>query len=121
MYGSTIKSMSKLAIYAIIFIVIMHIISWIPIVSDGSELREDLNDHKENHSYDYRYDSDCDKCDNYKEKIAEYDKLGADLWQTTVTNCVLIALCGVIANGVGTLVEQKQRITNTPYQNGPMQ
>lgn len=109
MSGTKIKKMYILAVLAIIFIFIMHIISWTPIISEADEVRENWNEHKHNYSYYTSHDySDCDNCKSYEEKIDQYNKMGADLWQNTVTNCVLIAFAGAITYGVGIMVEKNQ-------------
>lgn len=101
--------MSIVAIIAIVFILIMHIIAWIPIISESSKISEKSDEHLRgsNSFYSSHDRNDCSTCEDYEEKIAEYDKQGAELCQKTAAYCVLIGIGGAIAYGVGALVEAK--------------
>lgn len=110
MVGSKVKKMYILAILAIIFIFIMHIISWVPVVQEANKVRDDWRRH--NIKSQCLISDNCEKCEYYDEKIALYDKEGAELWQNTVADCVLIALAGSITYVVGAMAEKKQEDTN---------
>lgn len=107
--ATRVKNMYIVAIIAIIFILIMHIIAWIPIISESSKVREESNEHFiDSHGYSNSDDSDdCRTCEEYDEELAKCNKQGAELWQKTATYCVLIGIGGAIAYGVGALVEAK--------------
>lgn len=109
--GTKIKKLTTISILAIIAIVIMHVISWIPIINESDKIHDRWDDHKDNYSYSHN-SSNCDKCEDYKEEISYCNQAGANLWQNTITNCVLIAIGGAIAYGVGILVDQAQQPRN---------
>ena len=107
--AARVKNMYIVAIVAIVFILIMHIIAWIPIISESSKVSEKSDEHLRESSgfYSYHNSDECSSCEEYAKEIAEYNKQGAELWQKTATYCVLIGIGGAVAYGVGALVEEK--------------
>ncbi len=110
--GSGIKNMYSLSIFAIIIIIILHLVSWKPIMNKSTELQEDWKDHR---SSEYCERVDCHNCEKYEENIAAYNQQGAVLWQNTLTSCVMIALGGAIVYGIGVIIELKQESKSETY------
>ena len=104
--GAKVKNMYILAIVAIVFVLIMHMIMWMPIVGESNEVREKWSEHNRN-SIGCPDVEECGICEGHDENLTECNVKGAEQWRETATYCALIALGGAVVYGVGVLVEAK--------------
>ena len=108
--GTVVKHLCPLAIIGVIAVVITLLISLKPITNRANYIREEKNDHINYYVRNgYNHSGRCVECEEYDEERDDNNQRGAVLWQTAITNCILITFGGAVTYGVGVIAEKQHK------------